>query len=228
MTGGVLYAPGHRPDLLGAALASDADQVILDLEDSVPAAQKADAREQVASVLASQTGPTERLVVRVNAMEHGGHDDLALCAAERPGAVLVPKIDVADEVTSVQQAMDDHGIDASVRLWAMIESPTALLEGLGIARSGGRLAALVVGYGDLATSLGVPFAPDDEPLRSAAVLCLLAARAGGLRAIDGVDLTAGESFAAACARSASLGFDAKTLVSTAQVGPCAAAFAART
>lgn len=225
MTGTVLYAPGHRSDLIEAALGSDADHVVLDLEDSVPEDEKVLARQQVGAVLAAPDNRPGRLVVRINALPQGGHADLDLCAVGTPAAVLVPKIDTADDVRAAQDAMDEHGVDHGVRMWAMIESPTALLEGLGIARSGGRLAALVVGYGDLAKSLRVPFRPAAEPLRSAAVLCLLAARAGSLLAIDGVDLDREEAFDAACARSAALGFDAKTLISASQVAPCATAFA---
>ena len=225
MTGTVLYAPGHRSDLVEAALRSDADHVVLDLEDSVPEDEKVGARDRVGAVLADPIGGPERLVVRINALPEGGHADLDLCAVGNPAAVLVPKIDTPEDVRAVQGAMDEHAVDRRVRLWAMVESPTAVLEGLGIARSGGRLAALVVGYGDLAKSLQVPFQPEAEPLCSAAVLCLLAARAGGLLAIDGVDLNRDDAFVAACARSAALGFDAKTLISVAQVAPCAAAFA---
>jgi citrate lyase subunit beta/citryl-CoA lyase len=201
------------------------DVVILDLEDAVLPEAKDQAREAaVAAVKAGGFGPRE-VVIRVNARSTPwGEADLAAAAAVGPDAVLVPKIAGASDILSYDHAL--AAAPAHVRLWAMIETPAAILALDAIAGAPSRLAALVMGINDLAKETGARQTPGREPFHAAMSLTVMAARAHGLAALDGVhneidDLAALE---AACRQGAEFGFDGKSLIHPSHLAICNAAF----
>jgi len=223
-----LYIPVSNDKALAKAPGLDADVVIFDLEDAVAPADKPAARAKLAAVFAALAGRAER-VIRVNALSsEWGADDLAAAIACQPAAILLPKVDTARDILEAGDALDDAAAPDAVRLWAMIETPKALLNIGAIAELGrdpaSRLACFVAGTNDLAKETGVF---DRRYLTPWLMQLVLAARAGGLDLLDGVynDFRDADGFARECAEGAAMGFDGKTVIHPSQIGPANAAFA---
>src|SRR5213594_794757 len=106
----LLFVPGHQPERYAKALASGADAVIVDLEDAVPVADKAAAAQALRD--AWSTLDASRVLIRINPRSTRWHDaDVALCAALRPAAVVVPKAEHPDHLLEIAMRGpgDDHG-----------------------------------------------------------------------------------------------------------------------
>ena len=224
----VLYRPGHNERALEKATTLPVDGLILDLEDAVAPDHKAAARDSACAAAASGRYGGREVAIRVNGTGTQWHDDdLAAACAAGPDGIVVPKVDSADEVRSLVAALERHGAPERTRLWAMVETPEAVLAAGEIASASARLAVLVMGTNDLVKELGARHVPGREPLLTALSLTLLAARRSGVVVLDGVynDVTDLDGFAAECRQGRDLGFDGKTLIHPGQVGPCNAAFA---
>ena len=221
-----LYMPASRIGALEKAKSLPADVLIFDLEDAVSPDAKETAREQaVAAARSGAYGPRE-IVIRANGLDTPwGHDDLAAIAGSGADAALLPKVESDATIRQSAALLDRHG-GGGMALWAMMETPLAMLRADAIAGAGHRLSALVMGTSDLAKELGAAHTADRLPFITGLGLCLLAARAHGLAILDGVHLDLGddEGFAAACGQGAELGFDGKTLIHPKQVAPCNDAF----
>ena len=223
-----LYMPGSNARALDKARTLPADALILDLEDAVAPDAKEIVRRQVAEAVAARGFGHREIVVRINGLSTPwGRDDLKALAAAKPDAVLVPKVDSAEEARALSAALDEAGAAPEVALWIMFETPRAVLNAATIGGAGGRLACIVAGTNDLVKEFGGLHTPAREGLLPYLALLLAAARANGLAALDGVynDIQNAEGFAAACAQGRALGFDGKTLIHPSQVEPCNAAFA---
>lgn len=219
----VLYMPGSNARALEKARLLPADALILDLEDAVAPDTKETARAQVCAAVKAGFGKRE-VVVRINAPSSPwGEKDLAQAAAAKPDAILLPKVSTPQDLQQVERLLGN----CAVALWAMVETPLAVLNIAALAAAGGRLACLVMGTNDLIKEIGGVHTQDRLNLAAALGLSVLAARAYGLAIIDGVynDIANGEDFAAACAQGKSFGFDGKTLIYPSQIMPCNAAFA---
>lgn len=224
----VLYMPGSNARAQEKAKTLPADALILDLEDATAPDAKAAARDQVcASVHGGGYGGKE-LVIRINGLDTPwGTDDLAAACGAGPDAVLVPKIETADQVAAVEQAMVRHGAPERTAVWCMMETPLGILNAKEIAGSSKRLACLVMGTSDLTKDLHALHTHLRLPMLTALGVCLLAARAHGLAILDGVylDLKDEAGFRDACRQGLELGFDGKTLIHPSQVEPCNEIFA---
>lgn len=219
----VLYMPGSNARALEKARLLPADALILDLEDAVAPDAKETARAQVCAAVKAGFGKRE-VAVRINALSSPwGEKDLAQAAATKPDAILLPKVSTPQDLQQVERLLGN----CAVALWAMVETPLAVLNIAALAAAGGRLACLVMGTNDLIKEIGGVHTQDRLNLAAALGLSVLAARAYGLAIIDGVynDIANGEGFAAACAQGKSFGFDGKTLIHPSQIMPCNAAFA---
>jgi citrate lyase subunit beta/citryl-CoA lyase len=224
----VLYMPGSNERALEKAKTLPVDGLILDLEDAVAPDQKAVARENACAAARSGEYGQREVTIRVNASGTQWHDDdLAAACAAGPDGIVVPKVDSAQEVLELVAAMERHGAPEHTRLWAMVETPRAVL-GVGeIAGASPRLAALVIGTNDLVKELGARHVPGRAPLLTALSLALLAARRAGVAILDGVynDVVDLDGFVAECRQGRDMGFDGKTLIHPGQVGPCNDVFA---
>ncbi|KJE21250.1 citrate lyase beta subunit [Frankia torreyi] len=223
----VLYMPGANERALEKAKGLPADALILDLEDAVAPAAKQDARVRVCAAVAAGAYGRREVAIRVNGRDTPWHaDDLRAAAQAGPDAVVVPKIGSPADVHAVERDLDAAGASARTRIWAMVETPIAMLRALEIAQSSPRLAVLVMGTNDLANELRAEHVPGRAPLLTGLGLCLLAARASGKAILDGVynDVRDAEGFAAECRQGRELGFDGKTLIHPGQVEPCNQAF----
>ena len=224
----VLYMPGNNERALEKAKSLPVDGLILDLEDAVGPEHKSAARNNACAAAASGAYGSREVTIRVNGSSTDWHDDdLAAACAAGPDGIVVPKVDSADEVRSLVEAMGRHGAPEHTRLWAMVETPEAVLAVGEIASAATRLAVLVLGTNDLVKELGARHVPGREPLLTALSLSLLAARRSGVAILDGVynDVTDADGFEAECRQGRDLGFDGKTLIHPGQVDPCNRVFA---
>jgi len=224
----VLYMPGANERALEKAQTIPADALILDLEDAVAPDAKPEARERVCAAAGSGAYGSREIAIRANGIGTQWHDDdLAAIGRAGPDAVVVPKINSAIEVRQIEQALDAAGAPEHTKIWAMLETPIAMLHAHEIASGSERLAVLVMGTNDLAKELQAAHVPGRQPLLPGLGMCLLAARAAGKVILDGVynDIKDEAGFLAECEQARDLGFDGKTLIHPSQVEPCNTTFA---
>ncbi len=224
----VLYMPGANERALEKAKGIPADVLILDLEDAVAPDAKADARDRVCAAVQSGEYGGKELAIRVNGIGTQWHeDDIAAAAAAGPDAILVPKVNSAAEVAQLVDALESAGAPAHTKLWAMLETPIAVLNAEQIVSASARLTVLVMGTNDLAKELQAEHVPGRAPLQFGLQKCLMAARLGGKIILDGVfnDIKDDEGFHTECVQARQFGFDGKTLIHPSQVGPCNEVFA---
>jgi citrate lyase subunit beta / citryl-CoA lyase len=171
-------------------------------------------------------------VIRVNAPDTPwGEDDLAAAAQAGPAAILVPKVSDSDTLTSVGHRLRRLGAPATLRVWAMIETPLAILRCEEIARAARdvdtRLACLVMGTNDIAKETRTRQVPGRAPMLPYLAIAVAAARAHELDILDGVynALQDEAGFRAECEQGRDLGFDGKTLIHPNQIGPANEIFA---
>ena len=220
----VLYMPGANERALEKAKTLPADALILDLEDAVAPDAKAAARERVCAAVGSY-GDRE-VTIRVNGIGTPWHlDDLRAAGEAGPSAVVVPKVNSADEVHAIEKSLS-HAPDHTT-IWAMIETPVAVLSCASIAAASERLTVLVLGTNDLAKEMLAAQVPGRAPLSGPLSMCVLAARATGKVILDGVynDVRDLAGFAEECRQGRDFGFDGKTLIHPGQVEPCNEIFA---
>jgi citrate lyase subunit beta/citryl-CoA lyase len=204
-----------------------ADGLIFDLEDAVAPAAKETARGIVADALNAGGYGRRELVLRVNGFDTPwGETDLALAARLPIDAVLLPKVERADQVAHAVSLLEKRGAPPTLALWCMLETPIGILNAAVIAAASPRLAAVVAGTSDLTKDLHALHTRDRAPVLTSLGLLLLAARARNLAALDGVhlDLADDEGCAFACRQGRELGFDGKTLIHPKQIAPANAVF----
>ncbi len=224
----VLYLPASNERALEKAKGLPVDALILDLEDAVAPDAKPAAREAACAAARSGEYGDRELTIRVNAAGTEWHDDdLAAVCSAGPDAIVVPKVDSAEAVSVLVAAMEAAGAPDHTMLWAMVETPRAMLHAEEIAGASERLTVLVMGTNDLAKELLAEHVPGRAPLLTGLSLALLAARATGTGIVDGVfnDVKDTDGFLAECRQGREMGFDGKTLIHPGQVEGANAAFA---
>jgi citrate lyase subunit beta/citryl-CoA lyase len=218
--------PGSNARALEKAASLPADTLILDLEDAVAPDAKIMARAQVCDAVRARKFGKREVVIRVNALSTPwGADDLTAAAECDPDAILIPKVSQAGDLSDAATRL--AGRRSEMALWAMVETPLAILNLAAIASAGGRLACLVMGTNDLIKELRGHHTPDRMNLAGALGLSVAAARAYSLAVIDGVfnDIDDGAAFARCCQQARAFGFDGKTLIHPSQIDPCNEIFA---
>ena len=223
----LLYMPASNPKALEKARSLPCDGVILDLEDAVAPDAKVAARGQAVEAVAARLYGDREVVVRVNGLDTPwGADDLEAVARAGPDAVLVPKIDSADDVGRYNRALE--AAPANTGLWVMIETCRSIfnLAEIASASRGSRLTTMVMGVNDLAKEMRARLTVERDAFIPALSLGVMAARTGGLNILDGVfngiDDPAG--FELQCRQGVRLGFDGKTLIHPVQIDLCNALF----
>lgn len=224
----VLYIPGSKERALEKARGLAVDAIIFDLEDAVAPAEKANARDMLATELARDGFGKRLKIVRVNGLDtEWGADDVAAFCRLKPDAILIPKVETVDQVAQVAASLDAAGASRTA-IWAMMETPAGILNAPALARAP-RMGCFVLGTNDLAKDLGCRFTPDRLPLQTALQMCLLAARAAGILCVDGVynAFKDADGLRAECEQGRDLGMDGKTLIHPAQVDIANTVFAPR-
>ena len=221
-----LYVPGSNPRALEKARGLDADVLIFDFEDGVAPDRKEEARKQVAAALKAG-GYKAECVIRINhPASKIGAADLKAAAVSGCDAVLLPKVETAQEVRDAALRLASAGAPPGMGIWCMIETPLGVLHVQEIVFSGPHLKCMVMGTSDLAKDLRARHTPDRLPVLTSLSLCILAARAAGLPILDGVhlDLEDEKGFLASCRQGAELGCDGKTLIHPKTIAGANAAF----
>jgi citrate lyase subunit beta/citryl-CoA lyase len=224
----VLFMPGANARALQKARDLPADALILDLEDAVAPDAKAHAREQVVVAVRGRGYGRREVVVRVNGpATPWGRADLEAVAGSGADAVLLPKVESAETVRDALDVLAAAGAPETLTAWCMLETPRGVLQAPVIATASPRVAALVMGTSDLTKDLHARHTADRAPLLTSLGLCVLAARAAGVAALDGVhlDLEDDAGFAAVCRQARDLGFDGKTLIHPRTIATANAVFA---
>jgi citrate lyase subunit beta/citryl-CoA lyase len=213
----VLFMPGSNARALEKAHGLDCDVAALDLEDAVAPEAKVAAR---AAVCAAIPGFAEKeIFVRINALSTPwGEEDLKAVARAEPDAVILPKVETAADIGEVREFED------GLNVWAMIETPAAVLNAAAIAREAD---GLILGSNDLLKAIGARTMGSRENLWTAMSLVVLAARAAGIPVIDDTynDMTDAAGLDRACEQGRSFGFDGKTLIHPSQIDAANRAFA---
>ncbi|MCH8611736.1 HpcH/HpaI aldolase/citrate lyase family protein [Arsenicicoccus dermatophilus] len=216
----VLYMPSSNARALEKAKTLACDGLILDLEDAVAPDAKPGARESACAAVQSGEYGRRELTIRINGLGTPWHDDDLRAAAQAgPDAIVVPKVSSADEVRRLVDAMEAAGAPDRTTLWAMVETPVAMLRCEEIASASERLSVLVMGTNDLVKELYAEHVPGRQPLLAGLGLALLGARAAGKAILDGVynDVKDADGFLAECVQGRRLGFDGKTLIHPGQI-----------
>jgi citrate lyase subunit beta/citryl-CoA lyase len=224
LTRSLLYVPALNDRALEKAGGIDADAVIIDLEDSVPANAKDQARQ--AAVTALRLGfPGKTTALRVNRLDsEWGGADLKAAVQARPDVVVLPKVSAPDAIQAVSR-----GIGTDIRLWAMIETCLGLIRMPDIALTAKTtsLSALLVGTNDLVAEMRCHAGVDRQALVPALSQVVITARAFGLKPLDGPfnDFQDPGGLEIQCRQAAELGFDGKSLIHPAQIDTANRAFA---
>ena len=208
-----LYIPGSKPRALDKARGLAADAIIFDLEDAVSPDEKASARATLADALATGGYGTRLKVIRINGLDtEWGVDDARAAIDMDADAVLLPKVDSPADLEALASIVGD------IPLWAMMETPAAMLNAQAIAGHR-QLQAMVMGTNDLAKELQTRFRADRAPLITGLGLCVLAAKAHAIAIVDGVynAFKDDDGLRAECEQGRNMGFDGKTLIHPAQL-----------
>jgi citrate lyase subunit beta / citryl-CoA lyase len=227
----VLYMPGSNARAIEKARGLPADGVILDLEDAVAPDAKDAAREQVMEAVKARAFGAREVFVRINGLDTAwAIDDLNAAVQAAPDAILIPKVADPHMLEMIGTRLLDMHADRRIRVWAMMETPLAILrahELAAVARDAeARLNGFVLGTNDLVKEARGRIVPGRAPLLPWLATSIAAARAYGLVILDGVfnDLEDAAGFEAECAQARDMGFDGKTLVHPSQIAACNAAF----
>jgi citrate lyase subunit beta/citryl-CoA lyase len=223
----VLYMPGTNSRAIDKARGLPVDAVIIDLEDAVAPDAKPAARAQAVEALRQGGFGAREVLVRINGFDTPWFsDDVHAVVAAMPEGIVVPKIASPKQLESIGERLLDMHAGPRMRVWAMIETPLAILNIREIAGASAdtetRLNGLIIGTNDLARETRTRIIPGRAPMLPWLSLCVLAARANGLDILDGVfnDLKDIEGFRREAAQARDLGFDGKTLIHPDQIAPC--------
>lgn len=223
-----LSVPGSSERMLVKARTLDADEVVIDLEDAVAPAQKEMAREATVAALGEHGWQARSIAVRVNGTETPWFEDDVRALAgsgEVLGSLVIPKVEAAAGLRPLDSLLGsaDAAREGGLGVQALIETAAGLAHVNEIAASSPRLEALIIGYADLAASLGRPPSARHDPDRWVFALdaVLVAARAAGIQAIDGPHLQIDDldGLSSAASRARDLGYDGKWALHPSQLAP---------
>ena len=217
----VLYMPSSNERALEKAKTIACDALIFDLEDAVAPDAKETARANAVAPARSGEYGHREITIRCNGLDTPwGSDDLAAAATSGAAAVVVPKVNSHAELEEVARRLDAAGAPADLCIWAMIETPTALLDIRSIAHHH-RVNVLVMGTNDLVKELRTAALPDRSPLVPHLATALVGAREADKVILDGVynDVRDPDGFLSEAEQGKALGFDGKTLVHPGQIDP---------
>jgi citrate lyase subunit beta / citryl-CoA lyase len=227
----LLFMPGSNARALEKGRNLPADGIILDLEDSVAPDAKAMAREQIAKAVAAKGFGKREVLIRVNALDSPWWiDDVTMAGTAGPDGILFPKISSVDDLKTIADRLSGLEADASIRVWAMIETARAVLHAEELAAASRdsemRLSGFVFGPNDISRETRIRMQPGRAAMIPMITHCILAAHAYGLEILDGPysDFTNVDGFGQECTQGRDLGFDGKTLIHPGQIEACNAIF----
>ena len=213
----MLFVPGSRPDLAAKAPRSAPDVVVLDLEDAVPAARKAEARTTVRDAATRLTGVVD-LCVRVNPPGTEWFDGDVAALPDGLVAVVVPKLETVAQVDLVTQALPGRAVIAG------LETVRGVLDARGLL--GGPVTACYFGAEDYVADLGGVRGPSNDEVAHARAHVAMVARVTGVTALDMVTIDFGDHdrFVREAREARALGYSGKLCIHPDQVGLANGAF----
>lgn len=220
----VLYIPASRARAMEKAKSLSTDAIIFDLEDAVAVDEKTTARDTLTQTLQDGGFGARLQIVRINGFDTDwGTADLHKVAEASPQAILLPKVNSAQDINTLANLLDAHPKTAQTKIWAMMETPLGILNATEIAAAP-RMAGMVMGTNDLAKDLT---ARSRDAMTASLQICLLAARAHNIACVDGVynAFKDDDGLRAECQQGRDFGFDGKTLIHPAQLAIANAVFA---
>jgi citrate lyase subunit beta / citryl-CoA lyase len=227
----VLYMPGANTRAMEKAKGLAADALILDLEDSVAPDLKLAARKSVCDMVHEGGYGRRELVIRPNALDTPwGTSDFLAAASVAPDAILIPKVTEPGDITSAAKLLKSVNAPEKTKLWAMMETPQAIINAREIAATAAdpenRLVCLVMGTNDLLKESRARALNNRIAVVPWLAMTVVAARAYKLDIIDGVynDYNDDLGFRDECENGRTLGMDGKTLIHPNQIGPCNSSF----
>ena len=222
----VLAMPGSNARALEKGKTLAADVLMFELEDGVADSAKATAREQVAAAVAGGGYGARQLVVRVNARGSEWYrPDMSAIAPLGPDAIVIPKVSSRDEILKAAADLVAAGAPRETRLWAMIETPRAVLDIEKIASAAddpaSRLEVLILGPNDIAKSTRARLTPGRQALLSWLSAGVLAARVHNIEIIDGIynDFNDLDGLRREAEQGRDFCFDGKMLIHPSQIDP---------
>ncbi|KLK92114.1 malyl-CoA thiolesterase [Microvirga vignae] len=219
-----LYMPGSNGRAVEKAKTLPADTVIFDWEDAVAPDLKTEAREAVCAAVNTGGYGARELVIRINGLNTPwGEADLAAAASAAPDAILIPKVSSPHDLLEVGKRLDALDAPEKTRVWAMIETPLAILQAQAIAAvaqdDASRLSCFVMGTNDLAKDTRARLNPGRAAMMPWLMTALAAARAYAIDILDGVynNLSDEAGLRTECIEGRDCGFDGKTLIHPNQI-----------
>ena len=222
--------PANNARAMEKATTLDADAIIIDLEDSVAPNLKAQARDAAVEALGAKDYGYRLRVLRVNASDTDWFEqDMAAVRDAKPDAVLLPKVDSVSVIKDAQLRLDKLDSTGSIKLWAMMETPKAVVHAVTLAKLKShcaRLDTFCIGNNDLARAANMKITSDRTLLLPWLMQLVLAAKAYGLNILDGVynDFNDVQGFDIECNQGAAMGMSGKTLIHPKQIELANAAF----
>jgi len=223
----ILSVPAIRQNMIEKARSLPADVLVLDLEDSVPAAEKAKARAIVADSLAGLALKGQKVFVRINSILSGyGQQDLEAVITDGIDGINQPKPSSGDEVRQVEAIIErlemERGIKhGHVKLIPWIETAKGLLNAFDIASASPRVVGVSLGAEDLTLDTGMERTEEGRELLFPRIMVVLAAKAADVIAIDTPynNFRDEEGLIKEARLARSLGFEGKFLIHPSQVDP---------
>ena len=215
----ILYVPGSNEKALKKSSTLDVDALIYDLEDSVAPNAKESARDSLIKIINSGVNKDKEQVVRINSLDTDiGRNDLKILDHCIPDAILIPKVNSADDVIECEKLINNEDI----KIWVMMETALSIVNAYEIAKVSKALKCFVMGTNDLSTELGIEEDLKRTALQTSFEKCMMASKAYKISILDGVfnDIKDSEGFEQECVYSHGLGFDGKTLIHPSQINIC--------
>ncbi len=212
-----LYTPGINAKAMAKSKSLPVDNIILDLEDAIAPDLKSTARDLVADMVRTNPYGKREVIIRMNELSSlWAKDDVTMINQLRPDGALVPKVQTAQDIVNIDAQLED-----GIALWVMIEMPLAILniQQIAAASQSTKLAGFIIGTNDLAKEFRATPTPERAAFHHALSVTLIAARAYGLIAIDGVynDIQNAAGLEDECRQGQIMGYDGKTLIHPNQI-----------
>ena len=220
----MMFVPGANAAMLRDAPLYEADSIMFDLEDAVSLKEKDSARVLVHSALKTFDYGNIEIVVRINALDAGGAEDIEAMVLAGVDVIRLPKTETAQDIIDVEAVITEVEQQNDIpvgttKMMAAIESAEGVLNAPAIAKSSTRLIGIALGAEDYVTNMKTRRHPDGQELFFARSMILHAARAAGIAAIDTVysDVDNTEGFEAEVRLIKQLGFDGKSVINPRQI-----------
>ncbi len=186
----LLFVPGNRPNFLEGARNYDVDALVPDLEDSVPPAEKANARKNVANILPTLAGRGRKLIPRINGLDTGlVYDDLRAVVGPHTWGIVAVKITSPADIRTLDGIIGQlesaaHVAHGKVRIITILESAKAILRAVDILTASPRVAAAALGAEDFTVDMGIQRSEDGAEIAVPRSMVAMAARAAGVWSLD--------------------------------------------